>query len=134
MLAIRRGEKEGYLLMRIQPAEDTAIKLIENLFVKGGNACSDQMKLACADSYKRLLSSSMETEARLYRIGVNVHTWAEVHNGLTSAAILDENCVAIGISNTGRTDETIQMLSAAKAAGAYHLTEAELDATERIVE
>jgi len=65
MLAIRRGEKEGFLLMRIQPAEDTAVKMLENLFVKGGNACSDQMKLACADSYKRLLSSSMETEARL---------------------------------------------------------------------
>jgi uncharacterized protein len=65
MLAIRRGEKEGFLLMRIQPGEDTAIKMLENLFVKGGNLCSDQMKLACADSYKRLMSSSMETEARL---------------------------------------------------------------------
>ncbi len=65
MLAIRRGEKEGFLLMRIQPAEDTAVKMLENIFVKGGDTCSDQMKLACADSYKRLMSSSMETEARL---------------------------------------------------------------------
>lgn len=63
--------------------------------------------------------TALETEARLYRIGINVHTWAEVHNGLTSAAILDETCVAIGISNTGRTDETIQMLTVAKASGAY---------------
>lgn len=63
--------------------------------------------------------TALETEARLYRIGVNVHTWAEVHNGLTSAAILDRRCVAIGISNTGRTEETIQMLSVAKASGAY---------------
>ena len=63
--------------------------------------------------------TALETEARLYRIGINVHTWAEVHNGLTSAAILDDKCVAIGISNTGRTDETIQMLSVAKASGAY---------------
>src|SRR5690606_5776785 len=63
--------------------------------------------------------TALETEARLYRIGINVHTWAEVHNGLTSAAILDSDCVAIGISNTGRTDETIQMLSVAKASGAY---------------
>ncbi len=65
MLAIRRGEKEGFLLMRITPPEDTAVKMLENIFVKGGNACSDQMKLACADSYKRLMSSSMETETRL---------------------------------------------------------------------
>jgi DNA-binding MurR/RpiR family transcriptional regulator len=63
--------------------------------------------------------TAFEVEARLYRIGINVHTWSEVHNGLTSAAILDRNCVAIGISNTGRTDETIQMLTVAKNAGAY---------------
>lgn len=63
--------------------------------------------------------TALETEARLYRIGINVHTWAEVHNGLTSAAILDKSCVAIGISNTGRTEETIQMLTVAKASGAY---------------
>jgi DNA-binding MurR/RpiR family transcriptional regulator len=59
--------------------------------------------------------TALETEARLYRIGINVHTWAEVHNGLTSAAILGKDCVAIGISNTGRTEETIQMLTVAKA-------------------
>jgi DNA-binding MurR/RpiR family transcriptional regulator len=63
--------------------------------------------------------TALETEARLYRIGINVHTWAEVHNGLTSAAILDKKCVAIGISNTGRTEETIEMLSLAKASGAH---------------
>jgi DNA-binding MurR/RpiR family transcriptional regulator len=63
--------------------------------------------------------TAMETEHRLYRIGINVHTWAELHSGLTSAAILDDTCVAIGISNTGRTEETIEMLSVAKASGAY---------------
>ena len=65
MLAIRRGEKEGFLLMRIQPPEETAVQIVTQMFAKGGNACTDQMKLACADSYKRLLSSSMETEFRL---------------------------------------------------------------------
>ncbi|MGV3490654.1 MAG: MurR/RpiR family transcriptional regulator [Devosia sp.] len=63
--------------------------------------------------------TALETEVRLYRIGINVHPWSEVHNGLTSAAILDADCVAMGISNTGRTEETIQMLTVAKAAGAY---------------
>jgi DNA-binding MurR/RpiR family transcriptional regulator len=60
-----------------------------------------------------------EMEMRLYRIGVNVHSWSEVHLGLTSAAILDEDSLAIGISNTGRTQETIQMLAQAKSSGAY---------------
>lgn len=63
--------------------------------------------------------TALEVEARLYRIGINVHPWSEVHNGLTSAAILDPKCVAIGISNTGRTEETIQMLTVAKGTGAH---------------
>lgn len=63
--------------------------------------------------------TALETESRLYRIGIRVHAWSEIHDGLTSAAILDDQCVAIGISNTGRTEETIQMLTVAKAAGAH---------------
>lgn len=59
-----------------------------------------------------------ELQARLYRIGINSHHWSEVHAGLTSAAIQGEDCVAIGISNTGRTEETIQMLDQARSAGA----------------
>lgn len=65
MLAIRRGEKEGFLLMRITPPEAEAIRLLENLFIEGQQACAQQVKLAIQDSYKRLLSPSMETEARL---------------------------------------------------------------------
>ncbi|GAA5148942.1 MurR/RpiR family transcriptional regulator [Microbacterium pseudoresistens] len=56
---------------------------------------------------------------RLYRIGVRAHAWSDVHSGLTSAALQDEHSVAVGISNTGRTEETIQMLSQAGAAGAF---------------
>jgi uncharacterized protein len=65
LLAIRRGEKEGFLLMRIQPSEDAAIKLMESILVKGKEECAAQLSLAASDSYKRLLSSSMETEFRL---------------------------------------------------------------------
>lgn len=61
---------------------------------------------------------AQEMNARLYRIGINTHYWSEVHAGLTSAAIQDEGSVAIGISNTGRTEETIQMLAEAGRAGA----------------
>ncbi len=59
-----------------------------------------------------------EMQARLYRIGINTHVWSEVHAGLTSAAIQNKHSVAIGISNTGRTEETIQMLGEAGRAGA----------------
>jgi len=66
MLAIRRGENEDILNLDILPDEAEAIALLENLFVKGQGANSDQVRLAITDGYKRLLSRSMETEARLH--------------------------------------------------------------------
>ena len=65
MLAMRRGEKEDILSLSIGPPEDEAIKILEGLFVKTDGEDSAQVKLAVHDSYKRLLSRSMETETRL---------------------------------------------------------------------
>ncbi len=65
MLAIRRGESEEFLMLRINPPEDDAINLLESLFIKGTGKASAQVRLAVQDSYKRLLSSSIETEIRL---------------------------------------------------------------------
>jgi uncharacterized protein len=65
LLAMRRGEKEFILTLDIAPDEQDAIDLLEKLFVKGRNECSEQVKLAIADCYKRLLKPSMETEVRL---------------------------------------------------------------------
>ena len=60
-----------------------------------------------------------ELQGRLYRIGVPAYAWSEVHSGLTSAAIQDSDTVALGISTTGRTEETIEMLAEAGRAGAF---------------
>ncbi len=65
MLAIRRGEKEGFLMMRITPPEADALRTLEAQFVKGTAPCAKQMSEAVQDGYKRLLAPSMETEARL---------------------------------------------------------------------
>ncbi|MCD6353524.1 MAG: RNA-binding transcriptional accessory protein [Proteobacteria bacterium] len=65
ILAMRRGENEGILTMRLSPSEDEALTLLENLFVIGENAASQEVRTAVHDSYRRLLSSSMETEIRL---------------------------------------------------------------------
>jgi len=65
MLAMRRGEKEDILNLSIGPPEDEAVKILEGLFVKTDGEDSVQVKLAVHDSYKRLLSRSMETETRL---------------------------------------------------------------------
>jgi len=65
VLAMRRGEKEGFLILRAVPPEEEALALLESLFVKGGSAASQQVKTAVHDCYKRLLSLSMETEIRV---------------------------------------------------------------------
>ncbi|MGZ3938186.1 MAG: Tex-like N-terminal domain-containing protein [Flavisolibacter sp.] len=65
VLAIRRGEQEEFLSFRITPPEEIALSILENLFVKGTTESANQVKMAAHDSYKRLLSGSMETEVRL---------------------------------------------------------------------
>ena len=65
ILAMRRGEAEGPLLMRITVDEARANGLIKGLFVKGAGPAAQQVALACEEGYKRLLSLSLETDARL---------------------------------------------------------------------
>lgn len=59
-----------------------------------------------------------ELQTRLYRIGVNAHAWGEPHSGLASAAFQGPGDVAIAISNSGRTEEIIDMLGQASSSGA----------------
>lgn len=65
LLAIRRGEKEGFLSMNISPEEEEAIEIIERAFVKANNEASTHVKTAIKDCYKRLMSVSIETEVRM---------------------------------------------------------------------
>ena len=65
LLAIRRGETEGFLMMRISVEENSALALLEPLFVTGRGPAADQIRLAVQDSYKRLLGSAIEVELRM---------------------------------------------------------------------
>lgn len=65
MLAIRRGEEEGMLILRITPPEEDAIALLEPKFVNGKGPAAEQVRLAVQDGFKRLLSMTMEAEIRL---------------------------------------------------------------------
>lgn len=65
LLAIRRGEKEGFLSMDISPEEEAAIEQIERQFVKGRNQAGEQVQIAIKDCYKRLMKISIETEVRV---------------------------------------------------------------------
>jgi uncharacterized protein len=66
VLAMRRGEKELFLMMRVQLPDDTAaFAAVQALFVKSKGPAADQVVLAVQDASKRLLAPAMETEMRL---------------------------------------------------------------------
>ncbi len=65
VLAIRRGEKEGYLVMDINIDKQTAVDELERIFIKASNPNSSEVKKAIEDSFERLLKSSIENEFRL---------------------------------------------------------------------
>lgn len=65
ILAMRRGEKEGALTLRVVPPEQEAIAIIETLFIKRNDPGSNQVKQSLEDSCRRLLFPSIETEVRV---------------------------------------------------------------------
>ncbi|MBV6655043.1 MAG: RNA-binding transcriptional accessory protein [Mameliella sp.] len=64
MLAIRRGEEEGILRVYVTPEEEHTIYRLERKYEEGQGSAARQVKEAVQDSYKRLLSPSIETEFR----------------------------------------------------------------------
>ncbi len=69
MLAIRRGEKEGFLLMRIEVPLERITSQAFPIFCKGSpspESAGHEVAKAVEDGCKRLLMPSMETEARLF--------------------------------------------------------------------
>jgi uncharacterized protein len=65
ILAIRRGEKEGFLVMDISIDRELAVEELERIFLKASNATTPEMKKAVEDAFDRLLKSSIENEFRL---------------------------------------------------------------------
>lgn len=64
LLAILRGENEGFLKVEIQPSAIKAFQILEDLFVKADNPAAEQVRAAAYDAYKRLLQPSLENEYR----------------------------------------------------------------------
>ncbi|MGE5409642.1 MAG: Tex family protein, partial [Clostridiales bacterium] len=62
LLAMRRGENEGFLRVSVSPESDQAVDRLKRLLIHSNNTCADQMELAVEDAYKRLLEPSIETE------------------------------------------------------------------------
>ena len=65
LLAINRGEKEGFLKVSIESDSEKPLNIIYRLLDKGTNPlCSDIIREACKDAYNRLIFPSIEREIR----------------------------------------------------------------------
>jgi DNA-binding MurR/RpiR family transcriptional regulator len=60
----------------------------------------------------------LDLQQKLTRIGRTALNWPDTHSAWTSAATLDASCVAIAVSHTGSTIDTVEFLKLARAAGA----------------
>ncbi len=65
VLAMRRGENEGFLSLRVEVPEPDALAIMKRIAVRNDSSSSALVMEAAADSFKRLLSVSMETEVRM---------------------------------------------------------------------
>ena len=62
LLAMRRGEAEGFLRVSINPDDDRCLERLERIFVRADNEAADQVAEAVKDAYKRLLKPAVENE------------------------------------------------------------------------
>ena len=83
VLAINRGEKEGFLKVNIEYDKSVACEMLYNLHAKGKSPSTEQIKEAIDDAYTRLIFPSIEREIR---------------NELTDAA--DESSIKVFGENT----------------------------------
>jgi uncharacterized protein len=62
LLAMLRGARAGALSLLVAPAEEDALAVLEELFIKGSGPASAEVMQAAEDGYRRLLAPSMENE------------------------------------------------------------------------
>jgi len=63
LLAILRAENEGFIRVKIEIDKERALQKMEDRIIRSQNECSEQIKLAIQDAYKRLLFTSLSNEA-----------------------------------------------------------------------
>lgn len=108
ILAIRRGESEGFLRVNVAPDEDAALERLDKRFLKGDNdnEATNYVADAIEDGYKRLLKPSIETEfgalSKEKADEDSIHVFTENLRQLLLAAPLGEKRV-LGIDPGYRT-------------------------------
>ena len=62
LLAILRGQNEGFLKVHIQPEQEKATEMLERYFIKSHSATAEYLSKTIKDCYSRLLKPSLENE------------------------------------------------------------------------
>ncbi len=109
------------------------VKVVANADVRAITQTVDQLDLNALDRASRAIAGAQrvdvygigtsasvayELETRLFRVGVRVRAWTELHEALTSAALLTVDDVAIAISHSGATSEVVEPFRLAADRGA----------------
>ena len=116
LLAMRRGEAEGYLRVTIAPSdEEDCMSRVERLYFKAGSPAAAQVEMAVSDAYKRLLKPSIETEfagsSKTKADEEAIHVFAENLKQLLLAAPLGQKRI-MGIDPGFRTGCKVVCLDA----------------------
>lgn len=116
LLAMRRGEAEGYLRVTIAPFdEEDCMSRVERFYVKAGSPAAAQVEMAVSDAYKRLLKPSIETEfagsSKTKADEEAIHVFAENLKQLLLAAPLGQKRI-MGIDPGFRTGCKVVCLDA----------------------
>lgn len=116
LLAMRRGEAEGYLRVTIAPSdEEDCMSRVERFYVKEGSPAATQVEMAVGDAYKRLLKPSIETEfagsSKTKADEEAIHVFAENLKQLLLAAPLGQKRI-MGIDPGFRTGCKVVCLDA----------------------
>lgn len=116
LLAMRRGEAEGYLRVTIAPSdEEDCISRVKRFYVKAGSPAAAQVEMAVSDAYKRLLKPSIETEfagsSKTKADEEAIHVFAENLKQLLLAAPLGQKRI-MGIDPGFRTGCKVVCLDA----------------------
>lgn len=115
LLAVRRGESEGFLKVNISPDEDKCVDKLTDVFVRSDNASGDLVYNAVKDAYKRLLKPSIENEfaaeSKLKADAEAIRVFAENLRQLLLAPPLGEKRV-LGIDPGFRTGCKVVCLDA----------------------
>lgn len=116
LLAMRRGEAEGFLRVTISPSnEEDCVSRVERPYVKVGSPAATQVEMAVNDAYKRLLKPSIETEfagaSKTKADEEAIHVFAENLKQLLLAAPLGQKRI-MGIDPGFRTGCKVVCLDA----------------------